>query len=72
VGSNPTPRTKDEFYTLGIFEGLWQIRKDEYSENTLETFERRLRRAPEVTRAQKVLYKIIRYRIVLYRIKCGN
>jgi len=35
VGSNPTPRTKDEPYTLRIFEVLWQMKKDGYSENTI-------------------------------------
>jgi integrase len=43
VGSNPTPRTKDEPYALRIFEVLWQMKKDGYSESTLETFGRRLR-----------------------------
>jgi len=43
VGSNPTPRTKDEPYALRVFEVLWQMKKDGYSENTLETFGRRLR-----------------------------
>jgi hypothetical protein len=40
---NLTPRTKDEPYALRIFEVLWQMKKDGYSEGTLGTFGRRLR-----------------------------
>ena len=44
MGSNPTPRTRDEPYTLRkVFEVLWQMKKDGYSENTIEPLGRRLR-----------------------------
>ena len=43
MGSNPTPRTKDEPYTLRVFQVLWQMKKDGYSENTIGPIGRRLR-----------------------------
>ena len=43
MGSNPTPRTIDERYTLYIFQVLRQPKKDDYPENTIAPFRRRLR-----------------------------
>jgi len=43
VGSNPTPRTKDEPTAQRIFQVLWQMKKDGYSENTIKPMGRRLR-----------------------------
>ena len=43
MGSNPTPRTKDEPYALRIFQVLWQLKKDGYSENTIDPIGKRLR-----------------------------
>ncbi len=43
VGSNPTPRTRDEPYSLRIFEVLWQMKEDGCSEKTIEPIGRRLR-----------------------------
>jgi len=43
VGSNPTPRTMDEPTAQRIFQVLWQMKKDGYSENTLKPIGRRLK-----------------------------
>jgi len=43
VGSNLTPRTIDERYTLHIFHVLWQPKKDDYPENMIAPIGRRLR-----------------------------